>query len=812
MKAIVSSAIVLTVVCGIIEHVIAQVVPDNTLGTQVTQTGTTFGIDNGTRSGNNLFHSFSQFSVPTGGSAIFNNATDIQNIFSRITGNQTSNIGGILKSQGTANLFLMNPNGIVFGPNAQLQLGGSFLGTTATGIKFEDGIEFSAGNLTATPLLSVNVPIGLQIGPTPGPIQVRNQGHRLQAASDFSPLVNQAPSLGLQVKPNKTLALVGGNILLNGGVLATPQGRLILIAGASGGVGLTSVPQGWAIDAATLSSGDILMKGRSSLEASGSGNTLIQLVGRQVAIQDSSVIFMNGQGGQKPGLIEVRAAESLVLSGRSPSGNSVSSITSQTLSGIGADILIESPRMMLSDTANIQTTAFGRGQAGSLDIQASMLQLDGIADRQSTARTKISSGGFGQGRTGAITLSVDQLNILNGSLLNVSSFSTEDAGDLKVNAKVIYIDGFNRLTNQISLLSSSTLNMGNAGNLTINVDDLYVTQGGGISTSTLAGGNAGDLEINATRSVNVSDNMRSPIGMLRSTISSGATVIPVQVQRSLGLPAIPTGASGNLLINTALLNVTQGAEVKANNEGLGNAGILQINANQINVKGDSSLTAATRAGEGGNIQINAERVLIRDRSLITAKAEGAGTGGNIRINAPIIVGLDNSDITASASKGRGGNIQITTQGILGLKYRDRLTPNNDISASSEFGINGNVNVNTIGINPANALNTLPVDVVDSSRQIADRCGAAKTSSFIATGRGGMPQGPMKKKGSDRTWHDLRTNAVQGSSSVPPIAQNFSHPIVEATAFQIDKSGVIALVAPNLISAQTEATCGMSSSH
>ncbi len=107
MKTIGFSTILFATVCGMSESTIAQVVPDNTVGTQVTQAGTVFNIDNGIRSGNNLFHSFSQFSVPTGGSAIFNNATDVQNIFSRVTGPQLSNIDGILKSQGNANLFLM---------------------------------------------------------------------------------------------------------------------------------------------------------------------------------------------------------------------------------------------------------------------------------------------------------------------------------------------------------------------------------------------------------------------------------------------------------------------------------------------------------------------------------------------------------------------------------------------------------------------------------------------------------------------------------------------------------------------------------
>ena len=138
MKRILIGAVAaLASVISIGDRVIAQVVPDNIVGTTVNLNGTAFEINNRIRSVNNLFHSFSQFSVPTNGSAIFNNMTDVQNIFSRVTGSQLSNIDGILKTQGGANLFLMNPNGIVFGPNARLELGGSFLGTMLLILKGE---------------------------------------------------------------------------------------------------------------------------------------------------------------------------------------------------------------------------------------------------------------------------------------------------------------------------------------------------------------------------------------------------------------------------------------------------------------------------------------------------------------------------------------------------------------------------------------------------------------------------------------------------------------------------------------------------
>ncbi|WP_366517191.1 filamentous hemagglutinin N-terminal domain-containing protein [Microcoleus sp. PH2017_09_SFU_O_A] len=175
---------------------IAQIIPDSTLGAEssrlVPDTINNLPSDRisgGATRGSNLFHSFRSFNIGEGRGLYFENPSAVSNIFTRVTGGQPSNILGTLGVQGNANLFLINPKGIVFGPNARLDLRGSFVASTADSIVFNNGFEFSTNTGQTSPLLTVNIPVGLRFRDNPGTIVNQSTATgtvNLPAGSNFS--------------------------------------------------------------------------------------------------------------------------------------------------------------------------------------------------------------------------------------------------------------------------------------------------------------------------------------------------------------------------------------------------------------------------------------------------------------------------------------------------------------------------------------------------------------------------------------------------------------------------------------------------
>ena len=210
--------------CGLAATTLAQVVPDDSLGdnNSVIIENTTLEdaivdlIEGGVIRGQNLFHSFSEFKVGSNRQVYFANPNNISNIISRVTGGNPTEILGTLGVNGGADLFLLNPNGIVFGENAVLDLNGSFLATTAESFEFDNDYGYGATNPDLPPLLTIDIPVGLQFGSEIAGIEVGGSGHEL----NLSPQLTfnwQARPAGLEVGSGDTLALIGGEINIDGG-------------------------------------------------------------------------------------------------------------------------------------------------------------------------------------------------------------------------------------------------------------------------------------------------------------------------------------------------------------------------------------------------------------------------------------------------------------------------------------------------------------------------------------------------------------------------------------------------------------------
>ncbi|MBD2435495.1 S-layer family protein [Nostoc sp. FACHB-110] len=798
-------AICIWVVCNNGVH--AQVIPDKTLNTAVDIGSNSYVIKDGTRVGNNLFHSFSQFSIPTGSSASFDNATDIQNIFSRVTGGNVSNIDGSISAKGSANLFLLNPAGIMFGPNASLNIGGSFIATTANSIKFADGVEFSAVNSAAKPLLTMTVPIGLQMGNYPSAIQVQGTGHKLYTTDFFSPVIYNPSSTQLQVQSGKTLALVGGNITLDGAILSTQTGQIELGSlGSAGLVSLIPTTQGYKLEYEQGQSfGDIQLAQKSLLDVSGFNSGAVQLQGRNIDFTDGSLILSQNYGNLSGGNINLQASAAIAIIGSTPEAKIRSSIRTEAFgSGNSGNISIITPRLTLQEGAAISTLTFGTAKAGNIQIQAADMEVSGFSPQNPTGNTAINTTTYGKGAAGDVVVNGNNLLLSGGTSITSGTLGSGSSGQVMIRNQNTTVIGENPfgLSSYIGIITFSD---GNAKDLRLDTGNLQILNGGVIGSSAFFVGNGGNVQINASKAIAISGRGSSS----NSNIGSSVVRYSPQIRQSFGLPDILTANAGNVSITTPKLTLTDGGTVTVASQGTGNAGNLQIIANQIQLKNQALIQAQTESGNGGDISLQVrDVVLMRDLSKITTTAGSKGNGGNIHINAPVIIGLENSDITANAVRGKGGNINITTQGIIGLEYSSQLTGENNITASSEFGVNGTVEINNVGVDPNSGLVELPANVTDQSQQIASGCANETGSSFIATGRGGVPQNPTQEIRSDRTWSDTR-NISAFYTTQPVKAQTPKSPetLVQATSWRRNAQGQVELVTDNSSTQkQTSLTC------
>ena len=774
---------------------VAQITPDGTLpnNSNVRSQGDTRVITGGTQAGENLFHSFQDFSVPNGSEAFFNNDANIQNIISRVTGGSISEIDGLIRANDIANLFLINPNGIVFGENARLDIGGSFFGTSADSLRFADGSEFSAKNSQTTPLLSINIPIGLQFGVNPGSIQVR--GNSQDTDSNIVDLD------GLQVQPDRTLGLVGGDINLEGATLKTAGGRVELGSVAENNlVSLISTNSGWLLGyqeitnfrnisltngtniavnnngkgSIAINANNIDLQSGSNIQAgidagfelvaaqagditlNATGNILIDdgrianevaeqgignggninLTGRSLFLDNGVIFSTNSVGQGNTGSIIINASETFSYDG---AGNSEETVISATLlgTGNGGKIAIDAPRVSLSNDATIVSHAFGRGNAGNIEINATdRILLDGSETGiGSQVGSQVFPNAVGNG--GTIAIDAPLVSLSNGATIVAHTNARGNAGNITIDASKIFLDGVGSsgLSSGLGSAAFDSSN-GNGGTIAIETDSLSVTNGAALFVSSFGEKNAGRVIINAADAVTfdgvsasgISSNAFSTVeeesnGNGRE-IKITADSLSVKNGAVIGASTSGTGDGGDIDINVNTLQFQNGGQILTTSRNTGNAGNISINTtggititgsdatfperlarvgrppvrNEGAASGIFANTNDNSTGSGGNINISTQSLSLDEGASIDATNQGIGgannTGGNINLQiAENLTLRDNSTISAQAlENANGGNIDLDADFVIAQPDRD-----NDIIASAAQGTGGNIDITTNAI-------------------------------------------------------------------------------------------------------------------
>lgn len=711
---------------------LAQIVPDGTLGSEQSRVAPRAlggsSIEGGAIRGSNLFHSFSDFNVSNGARVYFANPTGIQNILTRVTGNTSSNINGTLGVDGTANLFLLNPNGIVFGQNARLDVRGSFLGSTANDIQFGNQGAFSAtAPQFPSPLLTIQ-PSALLFS------QLRG-----------GEIVNQArsPSFdGLSVPIGKSFLLVGGNVRFDGGIAVAPGGKIQIAGLASlGSIDLNFQDQNiQLVEPQNGIRANVTLDNQAIISAGDNTGGDITISAKNVVISSNSRMLtgiLPGSATDQVGNITINAEDTV----RIDTGSAIRLIGAGLTKQSGS-IYITTGSLVIADGASLSIVAPDRGNAGGININArNSVTLDNGAQILNT----LSQGAIGKG--GDVSLSTSILQLFNGAILGTITRGEGDSGsvainarnqvvlrnagiasqvgqsgvghggDIKISTNVLEVDDSPNLPP--TQISAGGFGKGNAGNVVIEAQDRITIKGAlldangravsrGVFTTIEknAVGEGGDIRILTNSLDLVSSRLEATIF---GTGKAGNIVIDVPGQSSFDQGSITsssllsgaTGQGGDTRISVGSLKLAGESFISTATDGIGDAGRILIDARDTILLENAAISGQVRrngVGQGKEIRISANTLKVMNGSQVSAGVFGRGDAGNLEISASEIVVQGNGQLNGqftqagifSSTSGRGsaGNIRMTAH--------NRLLVNNGIISSaveeSAKGQGGNIQI------------------------------------------------------------------------------------------------------------------------
>lgn len=650
---------------------LAQITPDTTLGAEQSLLQGAV-IRGGAQRGANLFHSFLQFNVGNGQRVDFANPTGVDRILARVTGSSRSAILGTLGVLGNADLFLINPNGILFGRNARLDVRGSFLATTASAVQFGDQGVFSADAPATPPLLTVN-PSALWFNRLP-----------------VAPIVNQSIAtaglrvVGLRVPDGRNLLLVGGNVQFERGTVSAFGGRVEVGGLAAPGV-VELTPAYQLRFPAGVERADVSFTNRSVVSVVGGGGGDVVVTARNIEIAQQSAIQAGisfpGVVARQAGAIALDATGAINVSGQ---GSLIENAVYANAVGNTGGIQVRARNFSVTDGATVVTYISGQGHAGNIDIAATeAISLSGTGSQfPSTIASQVAPNQPGTG--GSVRLRTANLAITNGAQIANATFGQGNAGDVTLIADTIAIDGTARSGASAITSSVAPRAVGNGGVIDIQTGTLTLTNGGRVFASTFGQGNAGGIRINARDRILLD--------------GASTTRFPSAVVSQVAAPAVGNG--GSIQVTGAAVTVLNGAQIVANTFGRGDAGDITIRAqnavvfdgvNSNNIPSGVFSNVENRAtGSGGDIFITGDSLRLTNAAGLFASTSGQGDAGKIQVQTATNVQLATEgrilSTVESTGIGNGQEIDIRTRSL-------SLTTNAQINAGTNGeGVAGRIQI------------------------------------------------------------------------------------------------------------------------